>query len=353
MNQLNKILLGLFLAQSLLLVGMQMNQESPLAVRTVQVFPGLEADKVEKVEIWGAPQKGDGPPQNKVLLSRVNGKWGLGDADDYPADGKKIDELLANVAKLVSRTTVLEKATYHDKLEVSEAKYQRRVTLTVGGKELRFYVGTSPSFKTVHLRIDGKDEVYLVNDLSTGDLGDRAYTWVDRTFLKFGAPELWSVKLKNTAGELNFERNPVNGEWAVLGMDEPAAKTQVDDLIRKAGTVNLEAPVGKADKPEYGLSTPKASLELVTGTSTIAGAPPPKTTVVTWAIGNKLEKENQYYAKASTSDYVVRVAGWAVDPLLTKAKKDLVEKKPDAAPSATPPKPSAAKPVPPKPTLKK
>ncbi|MBK6684054.1 MAG: DUF4340 domain-containing protein [Deltaproteobacteria bacterium] len=337
MNQLNKILLGLFVAQALLLLGMQMNQEEPLSVKTVQVFPGLDPEQITKLEIVGAPEKKDGPPQNKVLLTKVNGKWGLGDADDFPADGKKVDDLVKNLAKLTSRTTVLQKATYHDKLEVSAEKFQRKVTLTVAGKDQTFYVGTSPSFKTVHLRLDGKDEVYLVNELSTGDLGDRAYTWVDRTYLKFGADQLWSIKLKNGVDQLTLEKNPVNNEWAVLGLTEPVAKTQVDDLVRKAGTVNLEAPVGKADKPEYGLNTPKANLELVTGTSTIAGTPPLKTTVVTWAIGNKLEKENQYYAKASTSDYVVRLASWAVEPLLNKGKKDLVEKKPEA-PKATPPK---------------
>ncbi|CAN0587228.1 unnamed protein product, partial [Laminaria digitata] len=92
--------------------------------------------------------------------------------------------------------------------------------------------------------------------------------------------------------------------------------------------INIEAPVGKTEAPEYGLASPLATVTLTTGTSTIAGTPPPSTSEVVVKVGKKLEADNQYYLKASNNPYVVKVAAWAVTPLLEKGKEDLA-KKPD------------------------
>lgn len=326
MSKLNKLLILALGLQVLMILGMRLDDDRTHVVQPVTVLEKLDADQVTKVQVFGAPQEKDGPPQNSVTLSKVNGKWGVADADDYPVDGKKVEDFLKSLAKLRSRTTVLTKATYHDKLQVSDKKYVRKIVLTAGAEERTLFVGSSPSFKNVHVRLAGKDEVLLVSDFASSDAGDRAWSWVDRTYVKYGDDQVWKVKVQNKKGSVDLERDPAGKQWAALGVNKPLDESAVSELVRKASTINVESPVGKALKPEYGLDNPLATVTLITGTSTIAGAPPPSTETVTVKIGAKIEAENQYYVKASTKEHVVRVAGWSVEPLLEKSKDDLLEK---------------------------
>ncbi|MCA9553866.1 MAG: DUF4340 domain-containing protein [Myxococcales bacterium] len=327
MTNLNKILAGLMVAQLALVVGVELrNTDQAMTMKTVTVLEGLDPAQVDKLAIWGPPKRGDGPTQESVVLAKVNGAWTIDGADGFPADDAKVKDLLDRLKELTSRTVVLEGSKYHDKLEVSPEKFQRKVVITAGGKDRTLYVGTSPSFKNTHVRLDGSDQVLLVNEFGPNDLGSRAWHWVDRKFLDIPADDVWAIQIQNAQGSLQLEKDPATKAWAVLGLTEPLNTATVEDLVRKARTLNLETPAGKTSKPEYGLDAPLATVTLTTGTSTVAGAPPPTTEKVVVQVGKKLDAENQYFVKTSKSDYVVRVAAWGLDPLVTKGMKDLIKK---------------------------
>lgn len=327
MTGLNKILGGLVLLQVALLVGVQMKGEDGLKVTSVTVLPELDPAKVSKLSLWSAPKEGTGPDQESVELAKVDGAWTIAGADGFPADGKKVDELLTTLKGLRSRTVVLEGAAYHDKLEVSASKFQRKVTVQQGDKTWTFFVGTSPSFKNTHLRVEGSDQVLLVNEFGTAQLGTRAWHWVDRKYQDIPEDQVWQITVNNPKGSFQLDRDPATKAWAALGLDGELDMSTVNDLLRKARTLNIEAPVGKTVAADQGLDPALATVTLVTGTSTIAGAPPPSTTKVVVQIGKKVEADNQYFLKSSLSEYVVRVAGWAVSPLVEKGREDLLKKK--------------------------
>ena len=327
MTNLNKLLSGLLVAQLLIVVGARLGGgDQALQMKDVTVLEGLDAAQVDKLAIWGPPKKGDGPAQESVVLAKVNGAWTIDGADGFPADGAKVKDLLDALAGLRSRTVVLEGTKYHEKLEVAPDAFQRKVTLTAAGKDRTFYVGTSPSFKNSHVRVDGADQVLLVNEFGTNDLGSRAWHWVDRKYQDLPDAEVWAVRIENAKGVLQLEKDPASKTWAALGVTGPLDTAAVDDLVRKARTINLETPVGKALDPKFGLDAPLATVTLTTGTSTIAGAPPKTTEKVVVKVGSKLEADNQYYVKSSISEYVVRAAGWGLEPLVSKAAADLVKK---------------------------
>ncbi len=327
MTKTNKILGGLLALQIVLIMGMRFTSAPSLDYTSTPVLPGLDADKVTSVEVFGPPKSGDGPDQNHVIIAKKDGAWGVATADDFPVDATKVKELLDKLAALKSRTRVLDSETYHEKLEVSPEKFQRKIVLDAGDKKHVLFVGSSASFKNVHVRVDGQNDVYLVNDFSTTDVGDRAWHWVERDYVKIDKANVWSVDVKNAKGQITLEKNPVDSKWAALGISEALDTSKVDDLVRKATTISLEAPVAKTVKPEFGLDAPSATVTLVTGTSTIAGTPPPKTDTVTVLVGKKIESDNQYYVKASTSDYVVKVQAYAVEPLVNNGKEALLPKK--------------------------
>ncbi len=324
MNKTNTILAGALVLQALIIMGMRLGGDQHVVAQSVALLDNYDADKVTKIHIDGATKEKDGPPPESVTLEKNGSTWGISTADNFPADQEKVSEFLKKLAKMNYRNRVVTSSKYHDKLEVAADKYQRKVTITQDGKDRVFYVGTSPSFKALHVRLDGSDDVLLANEVSSSDFSERAWGWVDRAYVKHDAKDVWALTITNEKGDIQIEKNPQDSSWLAAGITGPLKKTVVDDLVRKAGQMNLEEPIGKAVKPEYELGK-LATITLVTGTSTIAGAPPPKTDTTTIQIGKKLEKENRYYVKASTSDYVVEVAGWAIDPLVQKTKADLVE----------------------------
>lgn len=296
-----------------------------------------------RLEITGEPKEATdekAPPQTSVKLAKEGTQWGIATADGYPADGTKVEELLGKLAKLKSRGPVLTKATYHKKVEVADDKYQRKISLTVDGKDLVFFLGTSPSIKSVHLRKAGSDEVLQVGELTTWEAGARPWDWVDRAFVKVPDANVYGVVVQNKNGMITLKRT-ADGIWSADGLTGPAKKSAIDDLVRKASAINLEEPVGKTEKPEHGLGSPLATITLTTGTSTIAGKMPDEMRTEVVRIGAKNEASNRYYAKSTTSPYVVELASWAVDPLINKGLKDLVEeeKKPDATKTTPAPAP--------------
>lgn len=336
MSKSNRILAVLLVVQAALILGMRLIDEQPTTTRLAAVFEGFDPEKVTQISIAGMAPEGQGvdaKPAPSVELAKDGSQWGISAADGYPADQKKVSEFLTKIGKLKSRGAVVTRSVYHRKLEVSDDKYQRMATLTHDGKELKFFLGTSPGFKNVHLRVAGKDDVVVVADLTTWEVGDKASDWIDRAYAKVPESDIWSMKLQNAKGTIQMDKAS-EGQWAVLGVTEPLKKSAIDDLLRKASGLTVEEPVGVAEKPEYGFDAPLATITLVTGTSTIAGAMPKETTTRTLKVGRKLEKDNRYYAKASTAKHVVQVAGWGVDSLLSKTAKDLVEVKQDDKPSA-------------------
>lgn len=326
MSKQNLILTGLLFAQVLIILGMRLGGEEQTLSKPMVVLEAFDAAKVTKIQILGAPKDGDGPDQSSVSLSKSGADWGIATADGYPADQQKVKDFLEKLGKMKSRSVVVTSSKYHEKLEVAPSKYQRKVTVTQDGKDTTFFVGTSPSFKNMHIRVDGADDVLLVPEISTGDFSDRAWGWVDRTYVKHEKKDVWAVKIQNQKGQIDLERNPQDDSWIAAGLAGAPKKTTLDDLVRKASQINLEEPVGKALKPEYELGK-LATVTLVTGTSTVAGVPPPTTETTTIQVGKKLESENRYYVKSSNNDYVIKAASWAIDPLVEKTKADLVDEK--------------------------
>ncbi|MCB9654777.1 MAG: DUF4340 domain-containing protein [Deltaproteobacteria bacterium] len=342
MNKTNRLLIFLLVAQALIITGMHFGDDRRMTVQSVKLFDPFDPAKVTRINISGAlPEKESDPPQNQVELAKEGATWGIATADNYPADKTKVEEFLKTLAKLRSRNTVLTKSTFHKKLEVAADKYQRSITITHDGKPITFFIGSSPSFKTVHVRLDGQDDVYLVSDFSASDAADRAWGWVDRTYIQYPKKDVWSLRLENAHGTMALEKNPANDDWISASTAGPLDTALVNNLVSKASTINLESPVGKTLKPEYGFDKPLAVVTLVTGTSTIAGTPPPSTETTTVKIGAKLEKENQYYVKSSRSDYVVTVAGWGLDPLVQKGPQDLPKKEVEANDGKPSPGPAA------------
>ena len=273
MNKLNQGLLAVLVLQALFILGMNYNSasERKMVVKTKQMFPDMSADDVVQLDITGATEE---KVQYTISLAKKDDKWVVANAGDYPTKDDGPTKVIKKLAKLKSYERVLASSTYHKKLKVAADDYRRKVTAKYNGRSTTFYVGTAPKYRASHIRIEGSDEVYLVNDFGESDLPDRGWGWVDRNYVNFPEKDVWSINIRNSHGTINLAKNP-DTTWSVAG----ARKNQVTDvanidaLVRRARDITVENPVGKKHSLDYGFETPLASLTMVVGTSTTASRP--------------------------------------------------------------------------------
>jgi hypothetical protein len=318
-------LLGGALGLQLLLTGAFAFARTDHAIQPpAALLAGLVADKVTKVSIEA--EASGGAAKNKVELTKAGDQWTVASADGYPADAAKVKTLLESLEKLKAGAPIASKDGFYKKLEVADDTFQRKVSVEADGKTYAFLLGSSPGLKRVHFRRVGEKDVFRADGVSAWDVGGRTTDWVDRAYFKVAEADVWGVELTNAKGTIKLERSPM-GEWALAGApaDKTLKKSAVDELVRKVAAVNLDEVAGKGEKPEQGLGAPLATVKLVTGTSTIAGAPPKTTQVETWLVGAKHPTEAQFFVRSAKSPYVVRAASWSVEALTTRAADELFE----------------------------
>jgi hypothetical protein len=91
--------------------------------------------------------------------------------------------VLKKIADLKTRWAITTSPSAHERFEVADDKYQRRIQL-YAGKDLvaTLYVGSSPGLRQSHLRADGSDAVYN-GELASYELPAKAADWLDDNLL--------------------------------------------------------------------------------------------------------------------------------------------------------------------------
>jgi len=278
-------------------------------------FPDLQATDIVALTIIDNQGKA-------ITLRQVAGKWVLPEADDYPAKADSITPVLDKIVGLNTQRLVTRTDASHKRLQVAEDDFMRCVDLeTAGGAKHTFYVGSSPRYGANHVRVDGRSETYLTNDLTAWELNVNPTSWVDSTYLSIERDQLTEVILENANGTFAFTKDD-EGNWSLAGLaaGEQLSADNVNRLVNKASSVILTKPLGKQKLAEYGLDTPQAVVTLKTADQT-----------VTLLIGAQDPNDNSYVVHVSTSPYYVRVAEYNAKPLVENARSDFLE--PEATPT--------------------
>lgn len=335
MTKTNRLLVAALVLQVAILVIARFVQTDPQVVRPKPVLGALDSDDIRGIKVVD---------DDKVAeLARQGESWVLASGGGFPVKADKIKELVGKFPALTAAEPVATKPEHHRALEVSAEENQRDITLTLkDGKTLRFFLGSSPGIKKAHLRLDGQNDVYAVEGLSTWDIGASASNWVETEYLKVDKDKLVALSLKNEDGTIELKKDGASWQLVAARPNETLKSTAVDSLVSSASSVYLNEPVGKERKPEYGLEQPKAVLTLVSeskvekkkeggekdgeksGTEAQPAEPEQverKTIVL--EIGAK--KDDNYFAKSDASPFIVKIASWTAETFTNKKRKDLLE----------------------------
>lgn len=259
-TRLNVLLAVVLVAQVLLIAALRLPAPGRSGDEPRPLFPELAEATIERIEVIDR----DG---ETLVLGRDGDSWGLPEADGYPVDSNKVDELIGQLADLEVRAPIVTSADYHEALGVSEAEMERRVQLFAADDELLadLVVGSSPQYRIHHVRRGGEDAVYEVRGLAPYEMRAEATAWADRRFFDVALDDVRRVLLDNEKGRIELVRD---GEGWRLGPShgertgEAIGSDQGDELVRALASLWVAEPVGRLDESAQGLDAPVARWEI-------------------------------------------------------------------------------------------
>lgn len=303
MTKFQKILTGILAAQILLVVLVFITSQ-PAGATNNPLLGDFEPTSVSRIII-------EDNNSNQITLEKIGTEWVLPNAGNYPATSTTINDVLEKLASVRDTRPVTQTSSSHQRLEVSENSYQRKINLLANGKEIIVYLGSSPAPGGVHIRAGSSDTAYLTNALTTSQFPATASNWIETTYWQIATEKIQSIKITNPNGSYNFALD-TNGVWksGQLADDEQLDDTKWASLLSAFATVRMVEPVGTENNAAYGLDSATASLEIDylddTGAAKNAAL----------FIGSQDESAANYYAQSSLSAYIVKLSQSTVDKIL-------------------------------------
>ena len=130
--------------------------------------------------------------------------------------------------------------------------------------------------------------------------------------------------MANANGTFTFVKE--GEDWTLVGLaeGETLAAGKISDIVSKSSRVTMLRPLGKTEKPEYGMNAPLATVTLKSADA-----------VYTVQVGAKNTTDNTYTVKSSESEYYVAVAEYSVKSLVENTREDFLQA-PEETPTSTP-----------------
>lgn len=302
------ILLGLLLIQVLLVALVYWPRQGAQAGLAEPLLEGDITQRVVQMTIQDSEE-------NAVRLLHEAQAWVLPDAGDYPADDEKINAFLEKLAAVTTGSSVATSPDSHQRLQVAERDFERKVDLALeGGRHTVLYLGSSPNFGAIHIRREGDDVVYLTTEVAAFDAAATADAWIDPVYVSIQQEEVRAVTIQNSSGEWTLVRME-EGEWSLtdLSGDETVDQSAVTSLLNRVTVVRMTEPVSDEMDASYGFDEPSAEVTVRTAEETFR-----------WKVGALDTQGEAYYVKSDASAYVVKVSATNVEPLLTNAREDVL-----------------------------
>jgi hypothetical protein len=320
MNDTQKIIriLGIALAVQTLLAVAMWTTGGRAPGQQSRALLGVEEKAITAVEIGARPGP-DGKVGERVKLTRSGEGWVVSSADDFPAKTDKVDEIVKKLAAMKVKSPLATQAANHNALRVGDTTWAKEVIVSAGGEPKKLIVG-SGSGSSVHLRFDGQNDVFQGRGLSEFQLSNNARNYIETELVKTDADRLNAVTVTNARGTLTFRKEGTTWLLEQTPAGATLDETKVTSFISAVTRLNLDRPVGKASKPEYGLDAGATRVEIL---STEEDKP----VTVSYVVGGQAGAADAdgFYVKASTNEWVVVATKWATESARTKGVDDFLK----------------------------
>jgi hypothetical protein len=315
MNKWITLLCGVLVAQIAVAVGLHLQREDYAAFQPENQLLSFDTEAVDHIRI-------DGDADAHVLLSKHDSQWRLPELKDFPADQDNVKRLLDQLASLKKSWPVATTKGAAKRFKVAEASFERKLTLAQGEKtQATLYVGTSPSFRKVHVRLPDEDAIHAAA-FNTYDVGVKPEDWIDKAILTHPTQTIRRVEFPDFTLQHQDDKLVVAG----LREDEETIQDEAKRLLERIAGLNVRnvlldgASHAQQDTPAF-----RYTLELDSGAKQSY-------------VYSKPKDAEHYLLTVSHRAEAFQVDTWVVEQLQDVARDKLIRKKsptPDAGEEKT------------------
>lgn len=331
MSKRIQILAALFVAQLVVavLVLTLPSQAAPEAAR-----PLLESITEEDITALTVREQ----PDKQIRLVKKDGQWVLPEVDDYPADASRVTSFLEKIVAVTVGRPIASTAASHARLQVGDDSFNRKVELSTTKGERALFFGSARGSST-NVRLAGSDDVFLTTKIAIFDISADTSNWINTLFFTSTQQEIGTVAIRTVTETLVFKRDLADA-WRLDGLKagETFNPARLETILSRVASLNMVRPLGKQDKPEYGMAQPSAILTL-TLKSDVSGLAP-----LVLRVGARDPQDSTFVVKASNSPWYVRVNAFVLEEVVNAKREDFLQV-PTPTPVVTPTE-AAATPVP-------
>lgn len=349
LSKMNLILAGLVLLQALLAAfmlwprGAQVESGAPLlaglggAIAADESADGTEsADSIAASDALTNLSLTDDTGKT-IVLERSGADWVLAGTDGFPVKADSVSDIADKLAAVTTERLVTRTASSHERLQVAEDDFVRKLALTTEDGTQTLYVGSSPASNATHVRLDGQDETFLAGDINSWELATTASNWIETSYYQATATDVTEITLENANGSFTFTRPAPAAagseevparDWSLfgLGLNEELNQSAITSLVSQATNLRMTTPLGKSAQPDYGLDAAQATINL-----TLETAEGEKSDA-TLLVGAQDDDSTDYVIKSSGSEYYVLVSSFNGEQFVNKSRTDFVtEIEPEAS----------------------
>lgn len=259
-----------------------------------------------------------------LKLKKVDQKWVVASAYDYPAITNTVEDLLLKLLNSQLKDPIATKPANHHKLGVSPEEYARKLTIKSAGKEMTWWIGQGKS-SAIHMRADQSDAVYRNTKLSLyGDLQTNVNHYMETKYFSVDQPT--QIKIERKQDQILLEKQ--GDQWQINGFDPTQVVDQekVTAFINQIKELYFNEVSSKGILPEQGFDQAiKVSIQSKNGDQLVEKV---------YLVG--AEKDQHYFIKSQESDFVVKLPSHKVKVILEQKLSDFTKEQPKTEPMPSP-----------------
>lgn len=302
MKRRNQILAGLLGAQILLIVLVFLPRLLPSQNQSGPLLGSLQASDIVKMTVSDKDGK-------TLTLAKQGSDWTLPDFENYTAQSDQVTQFLNKLIGIKTDVLATSTASSLKRLQVADDDFVRKIDLQgADGTTHTLYLGTASGGGANHVRLGGQDNVYVARGINSFEAATDVNGWINPTYLSVPQSNILSASIENAQGKFEFA-NDAN-VWTMKNLPGGAQFNQQEliTLLARLGSLNMQSPLGKTAKPEYGLDKPSATV-----TAMVSDTNATKTYML--KIGAK-DSEGNYPVISSDSTWYVKVPAASVEPFI-------------------------------------
>ncbi len=305
MNRLIQVLSGFLFIQLVLAAILTFTGSDTGAFVSKEPLLDLTLAKVDKITIV----EKDKPA---LVLNKQGENWLIPGYFGFPVDQEKLGKVMDKLFGITKPWPVATTEAAWKRFKVGKDGFERKMVFAKGDDDLiTLYIGSSPSYRKVHARLNDQDEVYSI-EFSTFEAGSTPNDWADKSYLHVERDQITELALPT----VTLKRDGEKLVATELKETEESNDPEINNLTNKIAKLSFSKVLGKEDQPEYQQQSPEMEIEL-----TLKSGDQIKYTF------SKLQDKDDFVLKKSTDDYYFKIAGYMVDGVLEFSREKLVKEK--------------------------